>query len=318
VCSWSQVKGSILLRYFQRWQQIRQEFSHENEEERRERTKPLRFRMYCIYLLAVCSSVAMVIVVILDFPVLPFLPSMIDNGDDCCNSLLSPAYLPLVCSVFAIGVFYAWNLSAASDLVPSMIYYHLADEIDNINRLIPCAEPCDMRKMWLNYEAIRGLIDEANLLFGSMLVLNHGAMFFVASSNVFAIMRWYQGMSWLLLLVNGLNAGNTILRVTTTILLCSRLSNANGRLQAKISRHLAFHLDAPFVSTAFLIRIQDNGIIASPLHLYSIKPSILLTLLSLLVTYLIVLLQSSSKSSFAGYANFTGLITNTLFYNLAM
>ena len=304
---------TLLHEYFQRWQQMRHDFSFESEVQRRNAAKPQRSRMYVAYLLAVCFSVAMVIVVILDFPILPFLPSTIKNEKNCCD-LLHSSYLPLICTVFAVSVFYAWNLSAASDLVPSMIYYHLAKELDYISMQLPVTELNDLRKLWLNYEAIRCLIDEANSLFGLMLVLNHGAMFFVASSNVFAIMRWYQGMSWLLLLVNGFNAMNTILRVTTTILLCSRLTKANDRLQSKISSHLAAHLDPNFLLTGFLIRIQDNGTIASPLGLYSIKPSILLTLVSLLVTYLIVLLQSSSVSSFPGYANFTGLITGTHFY----
>ena len=307
---------SALLEFFQRWERIRRDISDDTEEDRKSQVKLQKSRMYVIYLLAVCSSVGLVIFVILDFPILPFLPSTVYSRNNCCNSLLFFNHLPFICPVFAISAFYAWNLSAASDLVPSMIYYHLADEIDNISMLIAPSAQFDVRRLWLNYEAIRSLIDEANSLFGFMLVVNHGAMFFVASSNMFALMRWYQGMSWLLLLVNGFNAANTILRVTTTILLCSQLSKANDRLQTKISRHLAFHHEPQLLSIIFLMRVQDKGAIASPLGLYSIKPSILLTLLSLLVTHLIVLLQSSSVSSFPSYANFTGLITGTHFYNI--
>jgi hypothetical protein len=198
------------------------------------------------------------------------------------------------------------------------------------------------QKGWLYYEAIRKLINESNSRFGSMLLLNHGAMFFVASSNVFSILRWYvvdmyvnnifkkniislfcrryRGMSWLLLLVNGMNAVATILRFITTILLCSRLYAAGEHLQSNICRFLAitwFRLkpDERQFFTAFLVRVQDDGIVASPLGLYPIRPSILLALLSLMVTYLIVLLQSSEVSTFSEYGNFTGLITGTRFYN---
>lgn len=132
----------------------------------------------------------------------------------------------------------------------------------------------------------------------------------------------YRGMSWLLLLVNGLNAAATILRFTTTILLCSKIHRANESLQSKISRYLAvtwFRLkpkERQFF-TAFLVRVQDRGTVASPLGLYPIRPSILLALLSLLVTYLIVLLQSSEITTFASYGNFTGLITGTRFFTPA-
>ncbi len=127
-------------------------------------------------------------------------------------------------------------------------------------------------------------------------------------------------MSWLLLLVNGMNAAATILRFITTILLCSRLYAAGEHLQSNICRFLAvtwFRLkpDERQFFTAFLVRVQDDGIVASPLGLYPIRPSILLALLSLMVTYLIVLLQSSEVSTFSEYGNFTGLITGTRFYN---
>ncbi len=141
------------------------------------------------------------------------------------------------------------NLSAASDLVPSMIYYHLARDMEKTgkyfeneiletpthsvqqiehkklmitveenmngefepiktttkgNGTLCCAPNAgkgsfdsaydvqqDWQKGWLYYEAIRELVNESNTRFGPMLLLNHGAMFFVASSNIFSILRWY-------------------------------------------------------------------------------------------------------------------------------
>lgn len=134
------------------------------------------------------------------------------------------------------------------------------------------------------------------------------------------IISRYRGFSWLLLLANGMNAAATILRFTTTILLCSRLSIAGERLQSKVSRYLALTwlrlkpCERQFF-TAFLVRMQDHGTVAAPLGLYPIRPSMLLALLSLLVTYLIVLLQSSDEATtFSTYGNFTGLITGTRFY----
>lgn len=166
----------------------------------------------------------MVIVLILDFPILPFLPSTFEP------SIPTPLYtnnLYLTCALFGVTLFYAWNLSAASDLVPSMIYFHLALALEKTTKFLKepkssnnheklesnCKNPeesesnflaqpstdvkigidgsqQDWQKGWLYYEAIRKLIHESNRRFGSMLLLNHGAMFFVASSNVFSILRW--------------------------------------------------------------------------------------------------------------------------------
>ena len=128
-------------------------------------------------------------------------------------------------------------------------------------------------------------------------------------------------MSWLILLVNGLTAIATIIRFATTVLLCSKLTKAVDRLTSKISSHLAvnwsrFGRSERQFFTAFLVRVHDRGtIIASPLGLYAIRPSILLGMLSLLVTYMIVLLQTSNESHFTAYRNFTGLITGTRFYS---
>ncbi|EFX86186.1 hypothetical protein DAPPUDRAFT_98040 [Daphnia pulex] len=332
-----------LLKFFENWQDIHTMYSESNGHVTERQTRP---RM-------VCTSVAMVIVLILDFPILPFLPS---TYEPLAAIPLHTNNLYLTCALFGVSLFYAWNLSAASDLVPSMIYFHLALSLKKTSEFLK--EPQNVldsqtienncknlevdetnfnshpsavkgsqdsnqviwQKGWLYYEAIRKLINESNSRFGSMLLLNHGAMFFVASSNVFSILRWYRGMSWLLLLVNGMNAVATILRFITTILLCSRLYAAGEHLQSNICRFLAvtwFRLkpDERQFFTAFLVRVQDDGIVASPLGLYPIRPSILLALLSLMVTYLIVLLQSSEVSTFSEYGNFTGLITGTRFYN---
>ena len=166
----------------------------------------------------------MVMVLILDFPILPFLPS---TYEPLAALPLHSNNLYLTCILFGISLFYAWNLSAASDLVPSMIYFHLALalkktseflkepqnaidsqtienncknlEVDETNfnshstavKGSPNSDQIVWQKGWLYYEAIRKLINESNSRFGSMLLLNHGAMFFVASSNVFSILRWY-------------------------------------------------------------------------------------------------------------------------------
>lgn len=171
----------------------------------------------------------MVLVVILDFPILPFLPS---TYEPLAAPLLSNNVF-FTCGLFGVTLFYAWNLSAASDLVPSMIYFHLAlalektsiffklssniaDNVELTNKSksneeeesVYSTELNDTKiclggignrsdswqKGWLYYEAIRRLIHESNSRFGSMLLLNHGAMFFVTSSNIFSILRWWANL----------------------------------------------------------------------------------------------------------------------------
>ena len=44
--------------------------------------------------------------------------------------------LLLTCALFGVSLFYAWNLSAASDLVPSMIYFHLALALEKTSKFL--------------------------------------------------------------------------------------------------------------------------------------------------------------------------------------
>ncbi len=126
-------------------------------------------------------------------------------------------------------------------------------------------------------------------------------------------------MSWVLLLVNGINATATLLRLISTILMCSKVSRAAERLQSKVSTHLAanwfrFGASERQFFTALLVRVHDKGAIVSPLGLYLVRPSMFLALFSLLITYMVVMLQTSDAGIFASYGNYTGLITGTKFY----
>jgi len=292
----------------------------------------------------------MVMFAIFDFPILLFLPQIYSTDEPFGNN--EPKYtIIIICALFAVPLFYAWTLTATSDLVPSLIYFHLAVALENTvskffilktrpqtresnhqSNVVAVEEyeilmrvndnndgiPHDWQKGWLYYEAIRKLVHKTNSLFGFILLVNHGAMFFVASANIFSILRFSRGMSPVLLLVNGVNAAAIILRFSTSILMCCRLSTASERLESKISSCMATnwsHLnpsERQFL-TAFLVRVSE-GVVASPLNLYPIRPFMLLGKLSLLFTYLIVMLQSSGPTAMVNYGNFTGLITGTRFY----
>ena len=350
-------KRPILFDFLRRWEEIHLRFQQTKAAAVPKMNCFLVNRMYIIYFVTVCISVALVMIVVVDFPVFPLLPAAYGTIGHVAN-------LPVTCVVFATGLFYAWSLSAVSDLAPSIMYFHLALAVENISGCIDgslkrfkhaeeaeetavesedqvsvdlqpdCtkewirqqSDPEFRRKnwqqAWLYYEAVRNLLDETNSQFGLLLLLNHGALFFVASSMIFAILRWFRGMSWLLLLVYGLNAAGTIIRLSSTILLCSRLTATVQKLQSRIIQLVSsswFTLLRPSERqffTIFLIRTQDGGTVASPLGLYRITPAMLLTLGSLLVTYLVVLLQSSDESNFENFTNVTGRITGTLFFSV--
>lgn len=162
----------------------------------------------------------MVILLILDFPILSFLPSTYDPS----TTSGFPNSLYWTCVLFSVSTFHILSLSTASDLVPSLIYFHLALALEKTSQFLK--EPKDSNDQqkkndtnhelleeqqpfiidtkadfgatqqnwqngWLYYEAIRTLIQESNTRFGLMLILNHGALFFVGSFNVFSILRWY-------------------------------------------------------------------------------------------------------------------------------
>lgn len=94
------------------------------------------------FIYRVCSTMVLVILLILDFPILSFLPSIYDP-------LTTTHDLYLTCLLFGVSIFYILSLSTASDLIPSLIYFHLALALEKTSQFFE--EPKTNQFYWDYY-----------------------------------------------------------------------------------------------------------------------------------------------------------------------
>ena len=113
-----------LLCFFERWQEIHCQYEIGRDYLERGTSWS---NMFTFYFMAIIASVTLIIVVILDFPIMPFLP----------NLPVQDANKIFTCALFATSLFYAWTLAAASDLVPTIIYSHLARSLEIVADMLP-------------------------------------------------------------------------------------------------------------------------------------------------------------------------------------
>jgi len=222
-------------------------------------------------------------------------------------------------SIDLINMFPTLIVLTMSDIVPTFVFYHgsnflqilrdrffqfgalvyLRRRSSNISNSYYSGNKFDMeariRDLWFHYETLNELITKANKLFGPLLILNHGLAFFDICSVTVALFYSFN------------DNGNTLytsvligftLRLASTVVLMSKVRTSSNQLYSTVTavqlRSWTFlgpkeHL----ILQSFLSQLQNDRLVASPCHLYKITSSILLAMLSLVITYTIVLIQST-------------------------
>ena len=206
---------------------------------------------------------------------------------------------------------------ALVDIAPSLVYYHsskmiksLENEILQFNqeRAVAIVQPrpdsslrCSrVQSIWLRFEQLRSLISRADDLFGPIIILNHGIMFFITCTMAFSLFQMIRnpfesaGFSEFLttLFFFSLRFELTIAFMSKVHISAGHLVSAVGSLSAKWCN--SADSNEQRIIQSFLVRIQSIHLAAHPSGFYKITPSILLTLLSLIISYIIILLQQAN------------------------
>jgi len=213
-----------------------------------------------------------------------------------------------------ITVFIALTVVQLIEITPVLVYYHISKMINamevELKSVMPRQFNVDERiikyksiqLIWSRFENLRVLLTRADSLFGPILVLYHGVTFFVLCSTVFSMLvmvrkpdeREYFSVYIMSLLY-------TPARLLFSFVMISKVHEAADSLKSTVAC-LSTRVERPVsvssssrdcVIQCFLNRLQYTKLTASPSDLYKIKPSILLTLLGLIVSYTIILLESN-------------------------
>ena len=179
-----------------------------------------------------------------------------------------------------------------------------------------------IKQIWCRFENLSSLVNRANKIFGPMIIINHGVSLFSLCCTVYSLFYWIQSQGkvdaatqyvpWQGLLLYLLVL---LPRIIFSIYLMSELKKRSNSLTGAVTKLLAFRCNFSGKEErcnikAFLNRLQFAGLSACPGGFYHITPSVLLNLLSLTVSYTIILLQSPSTIPLAGINNLTDVINN--------
>jgi len=188
------------------------------------------------------------------------------------------------------------------ELLPTLFYYHAGCIIEDVERefqnVFSCVsfdENSRLKSIWEKYEAVFRFVDRANRLFGPSILCHHLVGFLLKCLGVYSLMRDQSTEridKFIFIFVIFLET----LRTAWVNRLVSHLHLCRNQLQTSVAALLSqkwYELseDERHLVAAFQVRLANGDLAASPFGFYNVKPSNLLSMLSLILTYVIVLLQ---------------------------
>lgn len=212
-------------------------------------------------------------------------------------------------------------LTNLADAVPGLIFYHagfevrvLQEEIQhlfatlrfsaNSTKLVNASGfhsnrvfATKLRQICDCFEIIRKFVFRANTLFGLPVLLNHGIKFFLTLASLYSTVIFFRTTPVSSGVYFAILVGNLYDFVHCTLLSAQPYCDCE-RLRAVLGGLLSEYWDLVpkeerDLLVVFLSRLQSDPLAAIPGGLYKITPSILLTMTSLTMTYLVILLQSN-------------------------
>lgn len=221
-------------------------------------------------------------------------------------------------SIDFITIFPTLIILTMMDIVPTFVFYHgsnflqiLRDRFIQLGGLVNLRSnissisnnssgnkfdvEAKIHDIWFHYETLNQLINKANKIFGPLLILNHGLAFFDICSATVAL--FYSSNDNGNTLYTSVLIGFT-LRLACSVLLMSKVRTSSNQLYSTVTtvQLRSWTLLSPKehrILQSFLSQLQNDRLVASPCQLYKITSSILLAMLSLVITYTIVLIQSA-------------------------
>lgn len=237
------------------------------------------------------------------------------------QSLRDVLTLPVLGLVYIVTIILLLVVKALNETVPTLVFYHAGLEVqilqEEVERLFTLLHPStqrtnklfnqinlsshnlfaiQVRQIFSNYNHLRVLVDRANSLFGSLIFQGYGMEFLVICTMLYTVLYQFQtspetvGVFFTVLLVN-------LYDLVFCTMLTSKVYRASENLRTVLATLLNRYWDSIARDERDILMVILGGLrtdpfAATPLGLYSVTPSILLTMASLVVTYVIIMLQS--------------------------
>ena len=208
------------------------------------------------------------------------------------------------------------------DIVTCFFYYHAGDVIEDLvaqlqhtstqlffGKSLICVD-CDandkyrqerpFRRIWQRYETVVRWVNRANQLFGTVILWSQLVSFVLLVISTYNAVYFLKKDPYLVVPVIMLAAMQAT-RVLLTNHLLSHLYLSRGNLKSAVTNLLSddwyrLPVEDRHLLVFFLARLDKEDLAACPMNLFTINPTNLLTILSLIVTYMVVIFQSDSGS----------------------
>ncbi len=183
--------------------------------------------------------------------------------------------------------------------------------VENLNQADSCLlkrsfkQPRDrassIRLIWVRFESLNQMVGRANYLFGFFMVYGYLVSVFMVTTLLYSVL--YNLEDALKMRFAGsivaylLNFIAMIVRFTSCTILSSQLYRSVEKFSISLNFLLSQHWEELSrgereLLRSFISRLQSDHLVASPLGLFTITTTTFLTVFGLVVSYVIVLLQS--------------------------
>lgn len=236
---------------------------------------------------------------------LPFVSLVVAFTDTEASFLLShyPVFrdtltIPGIMFYHTVTACAAWVFVGLSDFVPSWTFYHaglaleyLAAELEIESKGLNIR----MARIQLCYGNLYRLVRKANELFGIIVAFNHAFFVVVICVLFYTVASTIREFDWDTL-IYFCSLILFVWRMIMSDLMASHVYSSSVKLRATLSKAICteelMEREERKKAQRLLIWMSHASLSARPLNLFSITPSSILTVSSLIISYVIVLLQT--------------------------
>ena len=220
--------------------------------------------------------------------------------------------LPFIIAFHNVSVVSIFICESLSGAVPGFIFYHAGQLLQWLHQYLEFyftefnSNSKNSRRssifqsrihaISVRYEVISKLVERANRLFGILMILNHCILLVRITITLHTTMyELKRSLNQTIIYFFGVLIHSYSLIIG--YLLAAKLNSASNQLTRTLSSLLSrntVHLTKEDFNSVFgfLLHLQEDQLAARPLNLYSITSSNLLTFTSLIITYVVILLQA--------------------------
>ena len=216
--------------------------------------------------------------------------------------------LPVIILFHMVSLIHAYVFNIIADLAPAWTFYHAGQMLRSLSleveehflRLsndLPCKAHPSYHDIRAKYETLSQLTERANRLFGWINIVNYGVLLAVICSESYIVVSNIRSSN-LFTYYHFFVMTIYVMRLLTSFLIASQLETASEKFRLAVSILLAGEAKLGQEECKkwelFLNRLREGALIGRPLDLFEMSPSLVLTIVNLIITYVIVLLQSNT------------------------